>query len=292
MLLSYLKLLRVKHYIKNLLIFFPIVYAGYLFDFNKLFNVLMVFLSFSLVASIVYIFNDIMDLEFDRLHDKKKNRPIASGKISKINAYLTIFVLLILIVSLNVFMGFDLNVSILLMTYLLINILYTFHLKKVPIIELFIVVAGFILRVIIGGVVIDLAISNWLFLTVLTMALYLAIGKRRNELKKRGESYRLVLSFYNQSYLDKFLYVSLTMTLIFYSLWTVTYENIFNHNYLIYTIPLVIIITMKYSLNLEDDNFGDPSDVLFNDPVLLGLVSIYVLSIMGIFYPQLLGINI
>ena len=290
MLLSYFKLLRVKHYIKNLLIFFPIIYAGDLFDFNKLFNVIMLFLSFSFVASIVYIFNDIVDLESDRLHEKKKNRPLASGKISKFSAYAIIFLFLILVISLNLIMSFNLNVSIILLAYLLINILYTVHLKKVPIIELFIIVAGFILRVIVGGVVIDLMISNWLFLTVLTMALYLAIGKRRNELKKQGESSRFVLSFYNQHYLDKFLYVSLTMTLIFYSLWTVTYESIFNHNYLIYTIPLVIIITMKYSLNLEDDNFGDPSDVLLNDPVLLGLVSIYILTIIGIFYPQLLGI--
>lgn len=284
--MSLVKLFRIKHYVKNLLIFFPIIYAGKLFELDSLFKVLIVFITFSLTASIVYIFNDIVDVEQDRLHENKKHRPIASGEISIKTASIIAFIIL-LISSIISFLFLNFESIFLIAIYLTINILYTLRLKLIPIIELFVIVLGFLIRVLIGGLIIELTITGWLFLTVLSMALYLAIGKRRNELSKTGSNTREVLGLYNYQFLDKFLYVALTMTLVFYSLWTVTYENIFENNFLIWTIPLVMAITMKYSLIIESNSDGDPAEVLFSDKTLLSMVIMYVLAIFLIFYSNL-----
>ena len=285
-----LKLIRVKHWVKNVLVFFPLVFSGLLFDLDSFLDVVAVFVTFSLVASIVYIINDIRDVEKDRLHEKKKYRPIASGAISIKSAYIMISLLLMLTIPPLYFLDFQRMIIIVLFSYLLMNVLYSIYLKQIPLLELSVIVVGFLLRILIGGVVIDVEISSWLFLTVLSMSFFLAVGKRRNELIKLGEQSRSVLLNYPPAFLDKFLYLFLALTLVFYSLWTVFLEFDVNNTVLIWTVPIVVLITMRYSMILEGDSLGDPTELLFKDKWLVGAVLFYGLVMLVIFYSGMVGL--
>lgn len=248
---KYFKLLRCHHYIKNLLIFFPLIFSGNIFNFELFSSVLVGFINFSLVSSIIYITNDIKDIEQDRKHSTKRLRPIASGIVSIKEAYTTIIFLIVSISVLNSIFG---EISIyswfILFVYFVFNVLYSFGLKKVPLVDIFILVLGFVLRVIYGSVITGIEISNWLYLTVSSFSFYFGLGKRRNEIVKEGSDSRGVLKKYNKDFLDKNMYLCLSLAIIFYSLWTVDsqYMNTISHQYLVYTVPLIIIISMKYKI--------------------------------------------
>ena len=272
--MEYLKLIRVKHYLKNFLVFLPAIFSGMLFDSNVLFKVIIMFLAFSFTSSIIYVINDINDIESDRKHPIKKNRPLASGKVSKKGAIITIIILVLLITGLLYFANllFDFS-SLILIVYFIINLGYSFGLKNIPLVDITILALGFVLRVTYGGVGLGIEISNWLFLTILSISFYMALGKRRNELIKNGSNSRKVLKSYNKYFLDKNMYMFLALTIVFYSLWAV---SAFNNEFFKYSIILVIVILLKYCMDVEDDNFGDPIEVITHDKVLLILGIIYI----------------
>lgn len=272
--MEYLKLIRIKHYLKNLLVFLPAIFSGMLFDVNIFLRAVIMFLTFSFTSSIIYVINDINDIESDRKHPIKKNRPLASGKISKTKAIVTICILVLLIVGLLYIADilFDFSLLILLF-YFIINLGYSFGLKNIPLVDITILALGFVLRVTYGGVGLEIDISNWLFLTVLSISFYMALGKRRNELIKNGSNSRKVLRSYNKDFLDKNMYMFLALTIVFYSLWAV---SAFSNEIFKYSIILVIVILLKYCMDVEDDNFGDPIEVITHDKVLLILGIIYI----------------
>jgi len=289
---AYIKLLRPKHYIKNALIFVPAFFAGDIFQIETISSLLLAFAAFSLTSSLIYIVNDIRDVEKDRLHEVKRNRPIASGKVSVRNAViLGVFTgALALIIQVAAVQGHWSWAFLYLGCYLLINFAYSFGLKNVPIVDICILAAGFVIRLIYGASITDTSVSQWLFLTIMVFSLYLGLGKRRNEIdRQRDGDTRTVLKHYTYTFLDKNMHMCLTLGLVFYSLWTVNMSNGFlNDNGLIWTVPLVIMITMKYGLIIEGDSFGDPVDVLFSDYVLLILIILYVLLICAIMYGSVL----
>ena len=283
--LGYIKLMRVKHYIKNFLIFLPLIFSLNFSNFQMDITVLIGFIIFSFTCSIVYIINDVQDVEKDRNHPEKSKRPIASGKVSIKEAYVLAFILLVVVAIIGISTKINCVSMGILVFYLLLNVAYTKKLKNVPIVDVVILVACFVLRVIYGASLIDVAVSNWLYLTIISFSFYLSLGKRRNELEKSkstGVNVRAVLKFYNKDFLDKNMYLCLALTIAFYSLWCVAPINIekFGTNYLVFTVPLVMIICMKYSLNIEGNSYGDPVEVLLSDKILLILVLLYVL-IMG-----------
>lgn len=283
---NYLKLIRIKHYLKNFLVFAPLLFSGNLFEVTLLLKTLLSFIAFSFTASVVYIINDIRDVEKDKLHPIKKERPIASGKVSKKEG----IILAILLFIISIFINWNISTSpisfIILLSYLLMNIAYSFGLKNLPIIDILILSIGFLLRVFYGAVILNLNVSNWLYLTILSISFYLGLGKRRNEIDKSKNS-RKVLEHYNRNFLDKNMYMCLALTIIFYSLWCVDPINSLRFgdlNYLLFTVPIVMIICMKYSLNIEGDSFGDPVDVVFSDKTMLALIIIYGLCILLLLY--------
>lgn len=283
----YIQLMRPKHYIKNFLIFFPLVFSGNLFDLKLLFPTIIAFFAFSFAASIVYVINDIRDKEKDKLHEKKKNRPIASGKVSIKNAIFLALFLFILSFGCQFFATSHVaHMSyIYILVYIIINLAYSFGLKNVPLVDVTILVTGFLLRVLYGSAIIDVAISNWLYLTVISISFYFGLGKRRNEIMKSGKKSRPVLQYYNQQFLDKNMYMCLSLTVVFYALWTVDPSNVLKTgNLLIWTVPMIILILMKYSMNVESDSFGDPVDVVLEDKILLGIILLYGMIVMGIVY--------
>lgn len=272
--IKYLQLIRVKHWIKNLLIFIPVIFSKSL-NYKNIIICILGFFSFSFLTSFIYIINDIKDIEKDKLHERKKNRPLPSGKIKKKTAIFISIVMLIISLLLNSTLSWK-NVNnysyFFLIAYMLLNIAYSFGLKNVAIIDVIILSTGFILRVYYGAEIIGVNVSNWLFLTILSASLFLGLGKRKKEFGDNKHS-RKVLEKYSEEFLDKFQYLFLALTLVFYSLWTMESNN----SYLVFTIPIIIIIFMKYSLIIEKNDEGDPTTILYQDKLLFGLCFIYSL---------------
>ena len=275
-------LLRPKHWVKNGLILLPFIFSGNLFQPDKLVETLLAIVIFSLAASLIYIINDLCDIKKDRLHSTKKHRPLASGVVTVPQAvYLAIGAL-----AASIIMGHLINLSPLawlyLGAYLIINIAYSFGLKNIPIIDIAILSAGFVLRVLFGAEAIDVTISSWLYLSVLAGALYLSLGKRRGELRTNGTKTRKVNEYYSLEFLDKNMYVCMSLLLVFYSLWAIDPSRESGTRL---TIPLLILVFMSYSLAVEkNSSSGDPVDVLSANRILIVFIAIYIIATVGIVY--------
>ena len=285
---KYLKLLRVRHYIKNALILLPVLFGKVLFDVNIISDILLSFISFCALSSAVYIFNDLCDASSDRLHPVKSKRPVASGAVSRKSAVVIIFVMLAVCVSANLFAGgAKLITWLLLAEYLIQNVLYSLKLKQIPILDIAILASGFVIRVFYGSAISGIAVSKWLYLTVIAVSFYLGLGKRRNELALLEENEtRAVLKYYSYNFLDKNMYIFSALTIVFYSLWsvdTVTVEY-FENNAMVWTVPIVIFICIAYSLSVEKRTADDPVDVLFDNKILMLLIALYGLAVVGIIY--------
>ncbi|MDR1002266.1 MAG: decaprenyl-phosphate phosphoribosyltransferase [Oscillospiraceae bacterium] len=284
---KYIKLMRVHHYIKNILILLPLIFSGQLFATDLVLKTVLGFFSFSLLSSVVYIVNDTKDAKSDRLHSTKKNRPIASGQVKIHSAVILACVLFIISIAVNYFAaGLDIKISLYLILYFVLNLFYSLGLKNIPILDIAILVSGFLLRLLYGAAITDIEISKWLYLTVIAISFYMGLGKRRNEQKQQTGSSRKVLKQYTQSFLDKNMYMCLALAIVFYSLWSVdpiTIARIDNTN-LVWTVPIVILICMKYSMNIEGDSDGDPVEVILKDKMLLALCVVFALVFLGIFY--------
>lgn len=273
---DYIKLIRIKHWIKNILIFIPLICSG-LLNYNNVQLCIGAFLSFSFSSSFIYIINDIRDIEKDKLHPRKKRRPLPSGAIKKSTAICIATIMIVLSITMNILINNSfVNVPLYyLLAYIIINIAYSLGLKNVVIVDIIILTSGFVLRVYYGASIINVDVSNWLFLTIMFSSLFLGLGKRKKELVNNKES-RKVLKEYNESFLDKFQYLSLCLTMVFYSLWTIE-QNI---KYLYLTIPILMVIFMKYCLNIEKNDEGDPTTILYQDKLLIYLCLIYGLIMM------------
>lgn len=285
---KYLKLIRVRHYIKNALIFLPVLFGKALFDVNIISDILLSFISFCALSSAVYIFNDLCDASSDRLHPVKSKRPVANGEISRKSAVVMIFVMLAVCVSANFFAGGAKLMSwILILVYLLQNILYSIKLKQIPILDIAILASGFVIRVFYGSAISGIAVSKWLYLTVIAVSFYLGLGKRRNELALLEENEtRAVLKYYSYNFLDKNMYIFSALTIVFYSLWSVDSVTVeyFENNAMVWTVPIVIFICIAYSLSVEKRTADDPVDVLFDNKILMLLIALYGLAVVGIIY--------
>lgn len=285
---NYLTLIRLKHYIKNFLILLPLIFSGKLFITESFISSIIGFITFSFTTSIVYIINDIKDIEKDKLHHKKKERPLAAGKIS-IKESILIIIFLTILIALNLYyLKPTITTIIFLLTYLILNLLYSFGLKNIPIVDIAILTSGFIIRVLFGASIIGVLVSNWLNLTIMSLSFYLALGKRRNEIKiqtSTKKQTREVLKYYNNNFLDKNMYMFLGLALAFYSLWTIDFK-IMNRTseYLIWTVPIVMIIIMRYSMMIENESDGDPVEVLIQDKILILLIFIYSLLLISLLY--------
>lgn len=275
---KYFHLLRTKHYIKNVLIFLPMFFGGLIFDKSRLINALLGFITFSSTSSVVYIINDYRDIEKDRKHPKKKNRPLASGAISKKAAILIALLCLCISITNSIILN-NYLAAFCVFLYFTINILYSMGLKNKPIVDVVILATGFVIRVIYGGLITSIPISKWLYLVIITGSLYMGLGKRRNELRAHTET-REVLKYYNEAFLDKNMYVCVTLVNIFYALWTIELPN----PQMIWTFPVFLILLMCYSLNVEGDSDGDPVEVITHDKYLLGIVMAYAICIFLLLY--------
>lgn len=282
----YLKLMRVHHYMKNLLVFAALVCSGQLFVPAKLCAGVLGFFAFCATSSSIYIINDIRDCEKDRRHPTKCRRPIASGAVPVRNASILAVVLFIL-AALFIAPVFKLSAALLLLLYIVLNLAYSFGIKNVPIADITVLAAGFVIRVIYGAQLTEIIISNWLYLAVFAMSFYLALGKRRGELIQVADgNTRSVLKAYPLDFLNRNMTMCLTLGNVFYALWSMDQvTTAFYHNrLLIFTVPIVLLITLKYSLTIDTASDGDPVEVLIHDRALLLLVLLYLAAMLGILY--------
>jgi 4-hydroxybenzoate polyprenyltransferase len=277
-------LLRPRHWIKNGFVFVGLLFANAWRQPQTLSHVLFAASAFCLVSSGVYIFNDLFDRERDRSHERKKNRPLAAGRVSSGTAVILLIVLWIL--------GFGLGllasrtVFAILIVYILINVAYSLWLKDIVLLDVFIIAAGFMLRILAGTSGVGIPPSQWLLLCGLMIALFLGFTKRRAELYAAGEDGpvpRKVLDHYSAVLLDKMIVITATCVILTYSLYTMSPVTIQVHHTdaLIYTVPFVMYGIFRYIYSLHTHATGsDPSQEIFRDPhILLAIVGWLVVTL-------------
>ena len=287
MMLEYLRLIRIHHWVKNFFVFVPLIFAKLLFNLDYVNQVLLAFFAFSIVTSLVYVINDLIDMEKDRLHPKKKNRPLASGRVSKGSAYIIIIILAAVAVFSTVLFNYKFN--LILLSYVMLNIFYSLILKNIVIVDLLSIGAGFMLRVIGGGVVIGVAVSNWLLLTTLFLSLFLAVMKRRSELAivVNDIETRKVLQDYSLNFIDQIATISSGSVLLCYALYTVSERTIhaFNTDKLIYTVIFVVFGIFRYMYLVYKKSQGENAiEIMITDiPMILNIL-FYLVTITLVIY--------
>ena len=271
--------MRLKSWLKNIFVFMPLVFSLELFNMDKLLMTAIAFVAFCLVSSAVYVFNDICDAKKDSAHPIKRARPIASGMIKKRGAA----IFSISLATVGIVLGLSVNplTGVLAAVYLILNIAYTLRLKHKPIFDCFCIAAGFVLRVFTGGAASGEPVSDWLFLTIVAMSLFMAFGKRRGELIKIDDgATREVLQGYEMSFLNGMVYTCAGLSVVFYALWA-----IHRGSNMIYTVPLIIFLISKYLLLIHSsDSHGDPTTVIFEDKTLLVTCALYGLLTIALLY--------
>ena len=276
-----IKLLRPKHSIKNLLIFLPLIFGLRNLTLQDFRSSIAGFFVFCLVASSIYIINDYKDIEKDRLHPVKKYRPLASGAVTRKEAWITLIVLIIIAITIAIVFRFS-GISVaLIVTYFLLNLFYSLGLKNLPIIDVTILASGFLIRLFLGSSLTNIAISALLYLVVMSGAFYLGISKRYNEITKTGSQTRAVLKKYNAEFLKSIMNMFLMLIIVFYTEWCVNANTEHRDLYLL-SVPLLIILMITYIYIAEKDKYGDPADVIMKNKYLAIMGLIFVSYLMVI----------
>lgn len=297
--MALVRTMRPRQWTKNIFVFAAIVFdrqlpspraffsQGILTHTSELLNTLLAFVLFCLLSSAVYIINDITDLEADRRHPQKRNRPLASGQLSVPVAAGTAAI--ILVVTLPI--AFVLSPAFFAVAsgYFLLNLAYSVRLKHIPLIDVMVIAAGFVLRVAAGVTVIVVErFSPWLYVTMTLLALYLGFGKRRAELATLAEnanSHRRVLEGYNIPLLDQLITIVSSTTIITYSLYTFSAPNVPENHTMMLTIPFVIYAIFRYLYLIQiKQSGGEPEELLLSDRPLQISIALWVVAVLVIFY--------
>jgi decaprenyl-phosphate phosphoribosyltransferase len=280
---DFVRLLRPHQWIKNLLIFAPPFFGGVFFTDGDIFlRMIQAFLAFSLVSSTGYIINDLLDVKTDRLHPRKKFRPIASGKVSILQA--SLLVLLILVISILLSLRFGRDFILIGVLYLILSLVYSFFLQHIVILDAICIALGFVLRIEAGGAASRIGVSSWLLLTTFLLSLLLAFGKRRFELALFNDStpFRKVLAEYKTNFLDTALSVFVTTALVTYLIYTV---DVGPKEFLL-TVPFACYGVLRYMYLVQTNTSGDPTEALLKDKALFICVFLWILVTALIIYIQ------
>jgi len=285
MLKAILKTMRPKQWAKNFFLFAALIFDRKLTNLPAFLHILAGVAIFSLLASVVYIINDIADVEADRAHPKKRDRPIASGKLSIPVARL--IVILILLVAFPLAYLLSPGFAVFGLIYLSLNLAYSAWLKHIPLIDVMTLASFYVLRVVAGVSLIQVErFSPWLYLATTFLALFIGIGKRRAELTLLPENptTRRVLTLYQTPFLDQLLSVVTGITIITYSLYTFSAPNLPENNAMMLSIPFVIYGMFRYLYLIHMEKGGAPEEVVFSDRPLQAAIALYGLTVLTIFY--------
>ena len=293
---KYLKLLRVEQWVKNFFVFLPLFFSGKILDHDLQIKSIIAFVIFSLTASCIYIINDYSDIESDKKHPEKRKRPLASGAISKPTA-IGILVALITIVVGSLFYLQETQTlpiwkfAVIIGSYFVMNLAYTFKLKHVAIVDICIIATGFVLRVLAGGYMTGIPISQWAILLTFVLALVLAIGKRRGELinaQISGKT-RKALDGYNVPFADIALSISCALAIVCYLMFTTTVEaqNQFGHK-VFYTVLFVLFAFLRYlQQTMVYNRTESPTKIVYKDHYIqITMVLWFVSFLLLIYYKE------
>jgi decaprenyl-phosphate phosphoribosyltransferase len=280
-------LLRVEQYIKNVFVLAPLFFAKEFFNLGQIFNSFLAVFMFSITASSIYIFNDIRDIEEDRKHPKKQFRPIPSGKVSIKNAVVIMAVLMFIgllgsyLISLDFF--------IILLSYLILNVFYSFGLKHIAIVDIVIVSIGFVLRIFAGAVVINVIVTSWIILITFMLSLFLAFAKRRDDilLATDGNKVRKNIDGYNLTFVDNSMVLMAGVVILNYILYKVSPEvqAKYHSQYLYFTVLFVILGILRYmQITYIENKSGNPTKIALNDRFLQITIVLWVASFGLILY--------
>jgi 4-hydroxybenzoate polyprenyltransferase len=277
--LSYIKCLRVSHFYKNAVIFAPLFFSENITNIPLFISVFLVFLAFSFASSIVYIVNDIADKEKDRLHPIKSKRPIASGKVSTLEALA--LACLLGIFMLAVLSRLHFTASLIIFAYIGINLLYSFRLKHIPVFDVFLVGFLFVIRILAGGIPVNIKITPWIVFATFFLALMLAVGKRKSELV-HIKNKRKVLESYTEGILDAMLVLSVTSCIVFYAIYCILGAH---SEMVMYSLFFVVLALLRYLyLNLKKHNVESIERLLVRDKVLLSSLFLWFVYMLFAFY--------
>jgi 4-hydroxybenzoate polyprenyltransferase len=282
-----LKTMRPKQWTKNVVVFAPLVFDEKLFAPDLFGRTLLAFALFCLISSTVYIINDLVDIDKDRQHPKKRTRPLAAGALSPAAA-LSAAVAFVLI-SIPLALWLDGGFALVLFSYLLLNIAYSFYLKNLVIIDVLVIAAGFVLRVAGGVAVVGVErFSPWLYLVVTLGALFLGFGKRRHELlllEDSADTHRAILAEYTIPFLDQLIGLVTSTMVIAYSLYTFSAPNLPDNHAMMLTIPFVLygLFRYLYLIHVKKEG-GAPDELLLSDKALLATGVLWGLAVVLIIY--------
>jgi 4-hydroxybenzoate polyprenyltransferase len=287
MLRALLKTMRPRQWAKNVFIFAALVFDKQLLNPDSFLRTLAGFALFCLISSSVYIFNDLADVEADRQHPEKKNRPIASGKLSVSAAWIAGIILVIVTLGLSFFLtrGFETVIAI----YFIINMAYSKWLKHIPILDVLIIATGFVLRVHAGVTLIQVQrFSPWLYVVMTLLALFLGFGKRRAELALLAQgagSHRKVLDGYTLPLLDQYIMIVSGTTIVAYSLYTFSAPNVPENHSMMLTIPFVVYAIFRYLYLIEVEHAGGaPEEILLSDRPFQIAMFFWGVTVLAVFY--------
>lgn len=277
-LFNILKLMRPKQWIKNLFVFAPLLFSYSFAEAGKIEKSILTFILFSLISSTVYVMNDILDVESDRVHPKKKLRPIASGAIKVPQAIGALIVLLLVSLIGSYFV--DIKLFAVIVLYLINNLLYSFKIKHIVIVDIVSIAIGFILRITAGALVIDVKLSGWIILCTFFISLFLGFEKRRNELVKlsgKAGEHRKILEDYSEDLLTQYSNISITCTLVCYAIYTfVAYPA---NNYMMFTNIFVVYGLFRYKyLADKKGTGGSPTEAVLTDKTIMIDVLLWIIS--------------
>ena len=293
-LIGLFRAMRPRQWTKNAIVFAGIVFDGQLFVLNSFLRVLLALLLLCLMSSAIYMINDVVDIESDRQHPKKRYRAIASGQISTRFALLAALVLIVLTIGIAALYSFGL--AVILLSYLVLHLLYSWRVKQIVILDILSVTAGFVLRVAAGVVVVHVqAFSPWLYACTALLALFLIIGKRRQELIELGDdagSIRTTLNSYNLPLLDDMLRMVMTSTLIAYLLYTIEAPSVLlaGTKLALVTVPFVLYALWRYLYLIHVKGDGSaPDEVLLRDRPLQVSILLWGLTfVLILYFPRIL----
>lgn len=282
-LIGIVKISRPRQWIKNLFVFAALIFSEKFFDYVSILKTIAIFLSFCVASFLVYVINDYLDVENDKKHPKKRNRPIASGIITKREALFLIgIVSIVLIVVMMIYRNV---ISIVLLAYLINNIFYSIRIKHIVILDIMSIALGFLLRVIVGALAINVSVSPWILLCTLLLSLFLGFSKRRNELILLGEEsekHRRILEEYSVEFIDSMLSIVTACTVMSYSLYTFF---AYSEKSMMLTIPFVLygIFRYQYLIHKRREG-GSPEEIAISDKPLLLSILLWVISSSIILY--------
>lgn len=285
---NYLKLLRPKDWAKNLFLFIPLFFSGQITDSGKLIMIFWGFIAFCMVASSIYIINDYKDIEDDKKHPEKCNRPLASGAVSKSTAMVVFFLLFIGGLTMAWFIRdkFLFVLSI----YFLLNLGYSFGLKNIPILDIIILAAGFVLRIKAGSVIARIPLSEWIIVMVFLLSLFMAIGKRRDDVLIKlssGTDMRKAIKGYNLDFLNVLLSLVCAVIIVAYFMYTMSPEikMQFGTHRLYYTCLFVIAGIMRYlQIIFVQAASGSPTKILYKDRFIQITLLLWIASYIFFIY--------